>query len=98
MSDLPTPEELGDKLKAGEITAAQAVEIMSERAAKRLEGSMAPRRSRAGGTRKPTPRLPRRYAPLSSPWPFLLSHWPLSWSGWRGNGLSRRRSSRQTRR
>ena len=32
MSDLPTPEELGDKLKAGEITKEQAIEIMSERA------------------------------------------------------------------
>ena len=29
---LPTPEELGERLKKGEITEAEAVEIMSERA------------------------------------------------------------------
>ena len=32
MDDLPTPEELGDKLKAGEITREEAIEVMSERA------------------------------------------------------------------
>ncbi len=30
--NLPTPDELGDLLKAGEITRAEAIEIMSERA------------------------------------------------------------------
>ena len=29
---LPTPEELGERLKKGEITEAEAIEIMSERA------------------------------------------------------------------
>jgi hypothetical protein len=32
MQDLPTPEELGEKLKAGEITKEEAIEVMSERA------------------------------------------------------------------
>lgn len=32
MDSLPTPEELGAKLKAGEITKEEAIEIMSERA------------------------------------------------------------------
>jgi hypothetical protein len=31
-NDLPTPDELGEKLKRGEITKEEAVEIMSERA------------------------------------------------------------------
>ena len=30
--DLPTPEELGEQIKAGKITEAEAIEIMSERA------------------------------------------------------------------
>jgi hypothetical protein len=30
--DLPTPEELGEKLKRGEITKEEAIEVMSERA------------------------------------------------------------------
>ena len=30
--DLPTPEELGDMLKRGEITKEEAIEVMSERA------------------------------------------------------------------
>jgi hypothetical protein len=40
MSDLPTPEELGEKLKAGEITKEQAVEIMSERARREALGGL----------------------------------------------------------
>ncbi|MBN2451176.1 MAG: hypothetical protein JXR77_12350 [Lentisphaeria bacterium] len=32
MNDLPTPEELGEKLKRGEITKEEAIEVMSERA------------------------------------------------------------------
>ncbi len=31
-NDLPTPEELGEKLKRGEITREEAIEVMSERA------------------------------------------------------------------
>ena len=31
-NDLPTPEELGEKLKRGEITKEEAIEVMSERA------------------------------------------------------------------
>jgi len=30
--ELPTPEELGEKLKRGEITKEEAIEVMSERA------------------------------------------------------------------
>lgn len=30
--DLPTPEELGEQIKAGKITEAEAIEIMSDRA------------------------------------------------------------------
>jgi hypothetical protein len=40
MSDLPTPDELGEKLKAGEITKEQAVEIMSERARREALGGL----------------------------------------------------------
>jgi len=40
MSDLPTPDELGDKLKAGEITKEQAIEIMSERARREALGGL----------------------------------------------------------
>lgn len=32
MDNLPTPDELGEKLKRGEITEGEAIEIMSERA------------------------------------------------------------------
>ncbi len=32
MTDYPTPEELGEKLTAGEITKEEAVEIMAQRA------------------------------------------------------------------
>lgn len=31
-NDLPTPEELGDRLKRGEISKEEAIEVMSERA------------------------------------------------------------------
>ena len=40
MSDLPTPEELGDKLKAGQITKEEAIEIMSERARREALGGL----------------------------------------------------------
>ncbi len=40
MSDLPTPDELGEKLKAGEITKEQAIEIMSERARREALGGL----------------------------------------------------------
>jgi hypothetical protein len=40
MSDLPTPDELGDKLKAGEITKEEAIEIMSERARREALGGL----------------------------------------------------------
>jgi hypothetical protein len=40
MSDLPTPDELGDMLKAGKITKEQAVEIMSERARREALGGL----------------------------------------------------------
>jgi hypothetical protein len=40
MSDLLTPDELGDKLKAGEITKEQAIEIMSERARREALGGL----------------------------------------------------------
>lgn len=40
MNDLPTPDELGDMLKAGEITKEQAIEIMSERARREALGGL----------------------------------------------------------
>lgn len=40
MSDLPTPDELGEMLKAGQITKEQAVEIMSERARREALGGL----------------------------------------------------------
>jgi len=46
--DLPTPDELGEKLKAGEITREEAIEIMSERA----------RREALAGLYSPAPQSP----------------------------------------
>jgi hypothetical protein len=40
MNDLPTPEELGEKLKAGEITKEEAIEVMSERARREAFSNM----------------------------------------------------------
>ena len=59
MDDLPTPDELGEKLKAGEITKEEAVEVMSQRARRDgLAGLYGPpmseeaKRVEAKGTRK----------------------------------------------
>ena len=50
VDDLPTPDELGDQLKAGEITREEAIEIMSERARREaLAGLYGPTTQAPGG-------------------------------------------------
>ena len=41
--DLSTPEELGEKLKRGEITKEEAIEVMSERARREAFAGLAAR-------------------------------------------------------
>lgn len=59
VNDLPTPDELGEKLKAGEITREEAVEIMSERARREAFASMY---GAAGGEGDREGNRDRRYA------------------------------------
>ena len=50
MANLPTPDELGEQLKAGKITKEEAVEIMTERARREaLAGLYGPPPDQAGG-------------------------------------------------
>lgn len=53
-SGLPTPEELGEKVEKGEMTEAEAVEIMAERARRQaLPFLYPPEESEVGGSDDP---------------------------------------------
>ena len=80
-NDLPTPEELGEKLKRGEITKEEAIEVMSERARREaFAGLYAPIAPDGTGA---TPAAP----PPRRPWKavawfvaFLLGAMALLWA------------------
>ena len=61
MDDLPTPDELGEKLKAGEITREEAIEVMSERARREaLAGLYGPQTGAPAGQTESDPQGTRR--------------------------------------
>ena len=65
-NDLPTPDELGEKLKRGEITKEEAIEIMSERARREAFAGLygpAPTPDRAGAA--PAGSKPSRWRTLA---------------------------------
>jgi len=53
-NDLPTPEELGEKLKRGEITKEEAIEVMTERARREAFATLYGPQTDTAGTAGPT--------------------------------------------
>ena len=57
---LPTPEELGERLKKGEITEAEAIEIMSERARREAFANLFNPNAKLGEEQKKPPETPKK--------------------------------------
>ena len=57
---LPTPEELGERLKKGEITEAEAVEIMSERARREAFANLFNPKAKLGEEQKKPQETPKK--------------------------------------
>ena len=57
---LPTPEELGERLKKGEITEAEAIEIMSERARREAFANLFNPNAKLGEEEKKPPEHPKK--------------------------------------
>ena len=57
---LPTPEELGERLKKGEITEAEAIEIMSERARREAFANLFNHNAKLGEEQKKPQETPKK--------------------------------------
>ena len=57
---LPTPEELGERLKKGEVTEAEAIEIMSERARREAFANLFNPNAKLGEEQKKPPETPKK--------------------------------------
>ena len=57
---LPTPEELGERLKKGEITEAEAIEIMSERARREAFANLFNPNAKLGADEKKAEEPPKK--------------------------------------